>query len=524
MKIRKSTTWISLSLMISFALSPVAQAQLSGAAPSPGATGDVPWPTEQAYCDNVCPLLSDSSGEMVGINGEQGWNSTDDQWCANHNQQTNPSILASPAPIGSGVPSEMCTSATYYPGDTSCTDTTRKSAHCQFHNSQVEKYCMAYQGAKEAGAGQKMVLALDMAATGLCATACVMEMSSFGTLGTTQQFKKICDYAATSAGAAELLVTLTQKSSALGKMADAALAGAGITEGVMGLRKNNSKYINKSSCITAATLAALSGVRVYNMGYGERTRKSSCGSAYSLSSSSTLIGASNLMSTGIASGGSASSTTASSGAAIGSGSNQSLSQQVACIQNPSNSSNCSSAQRQISAATDGGILTSSGLDKLAADKLAAADLSGLSKAMDSGAGSLMSRALGSGAGDFGAKLAEIAQTAQDHAAELGLSGTANYTSASGGAKPAANSEFTFGKGFGFDSPQMTAEKSETVFGRTPASAAGDIWHTGYHGSIFQIVSGKITQTKDRVESADWSTPLNRALMGLPAIKTSQKKR
>jgi hypothetical protein len=59
--------------------------------------------------------------------------------------------------------------------------------------------------------------------------------------------------------------------------------------------------------------------------------------------------------------------------------------------------------------------------------------------------------------------------------------------------------------------------------RVPANtgAPGDIWHEGFAGTIFQIVSGKLDSSRDRVAELEWDSPLNRALTGLPAKKPSQ---
>jgi hypothetical protein len=44
---------------------------------------------------------------------------------------------------------------------------------------------------------------------------------------------------------------------------------------------------------------------------------------------------------------------------------------------------------------------------------------------------------------------------------------------------------------------------------------GDIWHSSWNGSIFQIISIKLGHNHERIDSLEWSTPLNRALTGLP---------
>ncbi len=45
----------------------------------------------------------------------------------------------------------------------------------------------------------------------------------------------------------------------------------------------------------------------------------------------------------------------------------------------------------------------------------------------------------------------------------------------------------------------------------------DIWHPDWKGSIFQLASTRIDISLDKVEKLEWSTPLNRALLGLPKL-------
>jgi len=332
------TTKIILSIYFFIAVaSPFANAEL--AAPTTGASS-APWPTEQQYCDSLCPSLAGTNGQALGLSGSGGWSTSDDQWCANHNAQTSPTVLPSPAPIGATLPAGTCTTAQMYPGDTSCAQTTAEVTHCQYHNSQTESYCMAYEGAKVAGGGEKTILALDIAATSICAVDCAAPTSFGGNIG------EACEVGATVAGAAEIIVTLTQQSSTMGKIADLALGGAGVALGVRGLMNaggvnacgapangpanappgvpgaapinappmipdapsapqlgpitpgpangmneklesaecflaslfipNAEAAMNKcqkNACITAVAMAALTGVRYCNMGFGERTQK-----------------------------------------------------------------------------------------------------------------------------------------------------------------------------------------------------------------------------------------------------------
>ena len=49
--------------------------------------------------------------------------------------------------------------------------------------------------------------------------------------------------------------------------------------------------------------------------------------------------------------------------------------------------------------------------------------------------------------------------------------------------------------------------------------SNDIWHEGFGGSIFQIVSlklEKLVKNQEKIENLEWDTALNRALVGLPS--------
>jgi hypothetical protein len=86
----------------------------------------------------------------------------------------------------------------------------------------------------------------------------------------------------------------------------------------------------------------------------------------------------------------------------------------------------------------------------------------------------------------------------------------------GAAKPA------FGGLFGGGAVGGSGTSSEATFEkmkRAPTSLEnGDIWHEGFGGSIFQIVSNKLSKERTRVDELEWETPLNRALAGLPTKK------
>jgi hypothetical protein len=81
--------------------------------------------------------------------------------------------------------------------------------------------------------------------------------------------------------------------------------------------------------------------------------------------------------------------------------------------------------------------------------------------------------------------------------------------------------------FGMKGPAGANAPSGVTFDKAKrdlaaSDAEGDVFHENFHGTIFQIVSGKLDKTRDRIDQLEWETPLNRALLGLPAKKTLGK--
>jgi hypothetical protein len=428
-----------------------------------------------------------------------GWTAADDQWCANHNSQTNPSVMASPAPLGATVPTESC-SISYYPGDTSCAQVTAGFDRCQYHNSQVESYCEAYEAAKMAGTGEKTVLLLDIAATAVCGTACATGFTGVG-----QAAYTACSASSTAASAAEILVTLTQKSSAVGKIVDLALSGVGVAEGVNGLMKGNglisatdgkgyadnesdkggvTKQQKKNACITAAALAALSGVRYYNNGYGERSKQSSCKNIWSLQSSASAIAGGVTAAGYTSSGGSTSTSGSSTGSSTGSSSGTNAATGQSCTSSNLSAASCG----QVSAATDGGLLTNSGLGNAVspvAQQLAGSGA--LQAAKSGGIGSAMGGAMG-GDGNVGTALAKVAQTAADNAKELGQ--VAQMSSGGGSGRGTASDTSGLSNLFG-NTSNGPAVAPMAIFKGDGDDETDDIWHSHTSSNIFQIVSHRI---------------------------------
>jgi hypothetical protein len=108
-----------------------------------------------------------------------------------------------------------------------------------------------------------------------------------------------------------------------------------------------------------------------------------------------------------------------------------------------------------------------------------------------------------------------------------LASSGTYKSSGGGAKPAARAN-PFSMFGGMKGPASLAggAPSETTFEKAKRELSGldgntDIWHEGFNGTIFQIVSKTLGRTRERIDQLEWESPLNRALTGLPAKKPAR---
>ncbi len=106
----------------------------------------------------------------------------------------------------------------------------------------------------------------------------------------------------------------------------------------------------------------------------------------------------------------------------------------------------------------------------------------------------------------------------------GVAGSAAKSAGAGGsganAGAGSSNPFLGSGGIGSGSTGTRApEELHFEASRKPAlSSVGDIWHEGFSGTIFQIVSGRIDQSRDKIIDMEWQSPLNRALSGLPRQK------
>lgn len=487
------------------------------------------WATyDNPTCDNVCAQIVDTSTDQVlNTSGADGWTAADTAWCG-----ANPTTNVSGGAAG----------ATTIASLTANSNTATNQNRCQYHNSQVLTYCLAYDATTSSDGMEIPLLALDIGAAATCGVVCAESVGSPVT-----PWSMACRVSSTAASAAQILDELTQSNGGVSKDIGALLGAAGIANEALGAFETNGLQISDlvsylkgsdgltqnganmtstsgkiSACVSAALMTAMAALRVKDLASHAVSKQTACQDVLNLLGTQPVITAS----TGTASGAAGSTAGASAGVAgssisgSGAASASGLGQIAGCAQTGITS--CPNAG-QMSAATDGGILNSTGLGPLAGAALANQDLPALANAINSGqsAGSMISGAMkGQGVDTFADSLKNIADDMQKNL--NALPALAPYSGAGAGGSAKAT-QSTFGKGFDFGGGPTAAPSSEVKFERTPAATAdGDIWHEGYKGSIFQIVSTRIVETKDRIHPMDWSTPLNRALMGLPAQKDATK--
>jgi hypothetical protein len=463
-------------------------------------------------CDSICSVLvNPTTKKTLNLAGTGAWGTSDDAWCA-----ANFSSGATPAP--SADPNYQ-----------------NEITRCQFHDGQMISYCDAYESVQQANALELPLLVLDIAGTATCTTACFA--STTGALIAPAYMA--CRTSSIAASGLELLDTFLINGSATSKAINAALGAGGLASNayeladVGNLKKfmggddgTDDKKAQHNACMTASVLAVATGLRVFDVTNQGKAQQSACKQVKSLLSTDPVIGVATPVAspgTSLASGGSnyggvASNVTSYKPPSVLGNGQINLSDQIACAQ--SGSTTCAFMNQGVSGATNGGFLASNGLGQALANTITPSALSSMQQAISSGsdAGSLISSALsGSGLSDsVSTKISDIAKNSQADASLIPPASATAYAQSGGAPKAKTSAASGFG-GFNFDTAATGAAKEQS-FSRGPAAAGPeeDIWHAGYKGSIFKIVSDKIGATKDRVDTMDWSTPLNRALMGLPA--------
>jgi hypothetical protein len=493
------------------------------------------------FCENLVAKVAnggwtdkDSRKEyrnVMNTSGGSGWSLTDDQFCANHGYPTNPSVQAATVSVNNQACNvTMLQGQSYGTGTEGCKRASDAIFRCQMHNSQVIPQCLAYKAAKTADDGESVVLALDIAAAATCGAECALAPA--GAVGSA--VAGACQIAGTSATVMEVIqnsrMAYTERAmqSVLGgagtiaggtatavnilNAGDAAETGSETNIGLGSgggdeVRKKNQR---KASCYAAASFAFLAGLRTYNIRNDMKAKDDACKAVRGLASNvltgspgtagnqgaGTGTGFNGINTGGSATGdnGSGGSNGSYAGAGTGTGTeNINCSGPLGCEVPPT-----------LSSATDGGVLTQSGLDKLVGKP--AADIAAALKSGVTPAQALQSAMGSAGAGQMGGALASLAQSAQDNASSLG--GSFNMSS------PAAGAMYAAGGGGGGGRSGGDSNPFGNLFGGQGGAGAGgaralaseefgkgratDIWHTGTTQNLFEIVSGKVSQVSGRV--------------------------
>jgi len=483
-------------------------------------------PTAAVNCDDACSMVNN------------GWSTTDDQWCANHGVTTNGAVVPqTQTTTTTATVSIPACNVTIYAEDVqsgmNCQSVNTNMDRCKFHNSQLGPQCLAYQAANNANSiqMQRTLLFLDEATTIACGTVCI---AGVATAGMAASWQYACQAPAIAAGAAEFADSLKMKNGPIGMaigMVGAATAGMnGVAAvGVMeapdviapsggGAPAPNPVAPPESArtttsqkaiaCSTAALFAVMTALRYKDFIAANNAKNKACSAIQSLISAASAVnpdgsataaynattgaGAPGYSAYGSATGG-------NSGAINGSTSTTPATQAAAV------SSNCA-AQGLVcmdtGGATDAGFLTNSGLDKAAAPLANQLGAQQNPNAFSSGGGML--NAATAGLGDVGKSLANLAQIAGQNSGDLaginmgynpassmyagGGGGAHGGSGAGGGADLAGALSGLFGNPDG--TPAANRAPSNLAFG---APMSNDIWHTGTKQTLFEIVSTRITK-------------------------------
>jgi hypothetical protein len=156
-------------------------------------------------------------------------------------------------------------------------------------------------------------------------------------------------------------------------------------------------------------------------------------------------------------------------------------------------------------------------------QLAGVSMGDLARTMSSGQSpaAIMAGA-GGGLSTFASDIKSLGDAVRDGKLAMnGLSAASTYAGGAGGGKGAGGAKPGLGLGFNFGGATAAAvgdQKFEKTAKAIEPAREGDIWHEGYGGSIFQLVSQKLVTNRDRIDQLEWDTPLNRALAGLKPQK------
>jgi hypothetical protein len=420
---------------------------------------------------------------------------------------------------------------------------------------QFAQYCQAIDVANAGHDAEERTLVYYSVAAAVCLSACIFEKSPAG-----PALKLSCmisDFAAIGGDIAEMVVVNNAADKSIddwgNTLAASLTAGVGAAAGyvVMNViaKKGASEILKKAtervgdSCVASVFVAAAAVIKGIGMKNAGDSADDNCNTLQGLDTkdkanmatdlaSDTSTAPGSQVSSGAPSAGNGGNGSAGSGASGGSTGNK----------GPSARSLPASVQQAVrnfpndatfAAATAGDVFRPAydaigGKENMPASLEKATGMSVADLANKLNSGQSLSQALGDIPG-FESAAATVGQIEKDikdgvitakNGAPL-AAGMMTSKGGGGGAKPAAAAN-PFGN-FGMRGPVGGGTPTETTFEKAKrdlaaSESSGDIWHEGFGGTIFQIVSHKLDATRDRIDQLEWDTPLNRALVGLPARK------
>jgi hypothetical protein len=382
-----------------------------------------------------------------------------------------------------------------------------------------------------------MLLAMDVIVAADCAIVCFYPMAAAA-------LNSICQYGAMVAGIAEMADTIAMSQSPAGMMVGSLLATAGIglgvahavvhgaAQGAVAEVKEGDKVVTKGqdaqkgtgdgtnnqtegekdklACVTAVTFAVMAGIRAYNIVTAGKTKDDACAAVQKSVSKATVAAGgpkadpnnSNFKPLngggGGGGGGSGAINTPGGGANSGSGGDKGgdggKRPDLNCVSGGGGVGGCGAAA---TAGLDGQALQRSGLDKAVGAK--AAELAAHSSG-NPNAGAMIAGALGGQGGDFGSGVAALAAEAQKEPPKVDGMGSA-YSGGGGGGGGSGGGggggnpfAALFGGGAAGAGPGNGT--SAAAFGQGAPQV--DIWHTGTHMNLFEIISEKVAKVSHRV--------------------------
>ena len=397
-----------------------------------------------------------------------------------------------------------------------------KTAAFELQYGQLQQFCQAHDMLQDGEKAEKVTATVYTAATAVCLAACVM-----GNNPSKPAWELACLASGGVAGITDVVQAIR-----LGSLMDG-LIGAGVMgfagqaayAGLSGTASTTSYTVGgktfATSCVASGLLLVVAGLKWMGASSAGGKADENCSNAAALGASAPAS------QTGTISGGSGGGSYSASGGSNGSAYTKNARE---VSEDFTADDFMQGAQSAATADPYGSILTQmpnldqvpSGLDKLGIG------LNDINKGLDSqGPGSLLSGMPGI-PGDTKAALAQFdAELAKAvNSGNFNVPGAIAKSGGGGGASKSAG-----GGAPGLDFSSLFGKKEDAAGG--PAAelnfkasaggrADGDIWHSNWKGSIFQIVSNRLDKSREKVDSLEWQSPLNRALSGLPS-KTPQKK-